>query len=632
MVQAPLIEGIPDALNPPLGLLALGAVLLDDSVDVCVVDLNLTVFTDPASIEPDVFYEYAVERIAATRPDLVGFTSMMLESHVCLELARLLKLRDPGLRTVFGGPHFGAIATEMMAAYDWVDFVVAGEGEKAAVELTRHLRGQRALDGLQNVAYRTRSGVVLDRQYGTNYPFADLPKPAHGLVDLGEYFAVNTLKLLCIEHARGCQLRCAFCYSEAHWGHGETTRAIDRVVEDLADLADLGAAHAFFVGDNFLTNKKQAIELCGAIEQARIPVRWKSYATLAQLSPPVVEALSRAGCRSVFIGVDAASESAKVAFRKTYFKGWEPLERTLRTCIDNDVHPTCAFMLSSGDTAEGIEQTLRVAACAQAIGAHICLNALAVYNSSALDHEVGSQDAKYSEGKSRLLCQTSTINTTNSLAVVRPDLFPLHQATPDSAFTPDLFALCHVAEEMLYLCPSTLARMALDEPDSLLSLFNRVVVASSKAGNPVTSAKLLRDAVGVIAMRATESSRLSGLLILDLMQAAEPARPERVTINIDGSTRHCDIYVANTARLPVSGPDSTVVEPVVNEPDWRDFLVTRRGYEVRLEPYVETMQSIRPFVEHWGARRQIDDICFHDYQLLKECGVLAPAALDLEPL
>ena len=81
---------------------------------------------------------------------------------------------------------------------------------------------------------RIRRAPVISLYIGVkpNASFDDYPFPAYDLVNLEAYYAVNPYRVLDIEQNRGCALRCSFCYAANHWGQGEQTRSIDRVVED----------------------------------------------------------------------------------------------------------------------------------------------------------------------------------------------------------------------------------------------------------------------------------------------------------------------------------------------------------------------------------------------------------------
>ncbi len=87
LVQPP--NGLYDCydLAPPLGLLTIAAAVEEDGVDVALLDMNLLGLRDRSWSRGD-FYHRALSSIADTNPDVVGFTSMVVESHVCLEMAK----------------------------------------------------------------------------------------------------------------------------------------------------------------------------------------------------------------------------------------------------------------------------------------------------------------------------------------------------------------------------------------------------------------------------------------------------------------------------------------------------------------------------------------------------------------
>src|ERR1043165_2693829 len=114
-------------LAPPLGLWSLAAAVAEDDGDVPILDFNLRSITDHSFVD-DRFYDKACDAIAAEGPDVVGWTSMVVNSHLALELARRIRASDSSVVTVLGGTHFSAIAEEVLALYPWVDYVVTGEG------------------------------------------------------------------------------------------------------------------------------------------------------------------------------------------------------------------------------------------------------------------------------------------------------------------------------------------------------------------------------------------------------------------------------------------------------------------------------------------------------------------------
>jgi hypothetical protein len=159
-----------DDLAPPLGLLMLADVLIDDGAAVAIIDLNLDSCrgTLPKTTE---FYPSICEQILAINPELVCFTSMGINSHVALELARLLKHLKPSIVTAFGGPHFSSIAWQLKQQFPWVDYVIVGEGEVSLLSLVRPLRdGERPEFGVITAGSKIQQAVEALAEF---LPFLD---------------------------------------------------------------------------------------------------------------------------------------------------------------------------------------------------------------------------------------------------------------------------------------------------------------------------------------------------------------------------------------------------------------------------------------------------------------------------
>ena len=474
LVQPP--NGLHDTfdLAPPLGLLTVAGAIEAEGFQVALVDLNLEVISDHSWNRPD-FYDRAVQVIAATGPDVVGFTSMAVESHVCLELARRLKREDPAVVTVFGGPHFSAMARTALELYPWVDYVVTGEGESAMCRLLRGLAGLPVRGEPVNLARRGGGGsVVLDRRLKPD-SMAALPRPAYHLVDLQRYFAKNPLRLLDYEHGRGCIFNCSFCYSPVHWGQGEQVKEVERIVREVGELYALGARHLFFVQDNFPNSKATAKSICQALAAARTGMTWNCYATLPHLLPEFLDDLAAAGCRAVFIGVDAISNTSQKAFGKPFFKGWEKLSERLRGCLDRGMVPTCAFMVDTpGEDHHLTDVTLTTALFARNLGCGIRLNTLTLYNDTPSAIAAGTAGRTYTNLKPRLLLDTAEPLHDNPFARERPELYPFHNTYLPLPLYRRFVSGMHVAYTLFTSFPRTLLQYVLVDQGSLWGLLDRL--------------------------------------------------------------------------------------------------------------------------------------------------------------
>ena len=488
LIQPPLLEQAANMLSPPLGLLSLAATAREQGVEASVLDFNLKGFQVPEFREPERFYVEAVELIEETKPDIVGFTSMGLESHVCLELAKKLKEQNPKLITLLGGAHFTSIAIDVIEKYEWVDFVICGEAEIPILHLLDALDQGTWNDEIHNVAFRNGRGEAkLRRNILAKVDLDTIPFPAYDLINPEDYFAVNPYRMTCLEHARGCQLKCSFCYSQSHWGHGERGKSTARIIEELKLIRDLGWENVFFVADNFVTNREATEALCKEIENAKLNLDWNCYATLAQLDKNTLAYMSRAGCTSVFVGVDAVSGINKKNFKKSYFKGWEQLEKKLRLCMSAGILPTCSFMVSDTDSVEGIEETIRTALFSRNIGASVVVNALAIYGETGCKKERIGAKASYSNLKVALLFDTPKLNEDNTFAMKSPDLFPMHQGGTIRVLNSDLSVFCSVVNNLLFAFPRTLIRLVFDNDLKLVSFVEKVLndIATSDADKKI---------------------------------------------------------------------------------------------------------------------------------------------------
>lgn len=460
-------------LAPPAGLLSLAAAVRVEGVEPTLVDLNLLGMQDRSLLGED-FYERTVARIADTQPDIVGFTSMALESHVCLELARQLKELDPKVIIVMGGPHFTAIACETLTLYPWVDHVVAGEGEQALTALIRHLRGQPA--ELVNVASRRKGSIELRRGLKTLGSLEELPFPAYDLVDLEAYFALNPIRLLNFDSGRGCIFRCSFCYSPGQWGQGEQVKGPDRVVEEVERHYELGARHLFFVQDNLVNSVQGTLDLCQALIEARSPMTWNAYTTMQRLAPKLLDPLAEAGCREVFVGVDAVSARSQLAFGKHFFKGWHSLRQRLTDCLDRGIVPTCAFMVDhpAGGDHEDTDRVLTTALLTRNLGCGIRLNTLTLYNHTATAKEFAGHERSYTELKPRLLLDTPPVVVSNPYAKRDPELFPFHNTPLPLPVYERFVTAMHIAYTLFSSFSRTLLQYVVMENGSPWLLLDRI--------------------------------------------------------------------------------------------------------------------------------------------------------------
>lgn len=613
LIQPPISQRKLESLAPPLGLLVLASIFEQEGCDVSVIDLNLEGYRRPSSLDPANFYEESVQKILQELPDIIGFTSMVIEAHVCLELARRVKRRLPSVTSLFGGAHFSSVATRLIDCFDFVDFVIAGDGEMPARSLIRALKdptmpfsvaktkskpaenikinfvsGRKIGIGgnspvwtsknssrqwnVANIAYRTAEGATLDRRREIYQDPDDLPLPAYHLVNVNEYFSINQNRLLCLEDSRGCQLKCSFCYSPGHWGHGERRKSIERTLVEMRGLKEMGAHSIYFVGDNLLTKPDDAIELCSAITSSNLRLKWNCYGTLAQLRPEVIDAMGKANCVGVFIGVDAIDTNLQKQFNKHYFKGWSRLRDTLNGCLEVGITPTCAFMVSNLDDFKHVHETLDIAVRTKLLGCEITVNLLATYPESTHSDRHGHIYDGGTDLRAKLLYDSPELLSNNDFANSYPEFFPLHNlAAPADPSIMEIIKSC-VAANLVEAFPKTLLRAVIDHELNLGEMVD--IVTSKVAGRLRSGVDFGKPMAFNCLLQAVKESVEKYPTLLDIfiyevpvlsLVASVTSSIESALLNVNGTQLQYQVQPYRLLRLPLEKIELTSPFPIENE-------------------------------------------------------------------
>ncbi len=356
-VQCPIVGESTAELAPPLWILRLAGMNPRSSG---IVDLNLMWH------EQDVDWRCrwphsAIEEILKESPSIVAFSSMAIDAGVAIDLSRKLKQIDPSVKIVFGGPFFGGFPKEVLSLEPSVDAVVTGGAEHIIGELCEALVADSTLSRIPGVTYRV-GAEVRENAPGEDVDFESLGLIRFDLVDLERYWEVNPSRMLNLEFGRGCKYRCSFCYVSSHHPGKSQQMSPSVAAEQLKQAERLGAEEAFVVGDNFLNDRKWAIETCEEIASRNLNLKWTCYATVSDLDPVIAKALSSAGCSDVYIGVDAVGIDQKRFFNKRFVPDWDLIRSKLVELVACGVRPTSAFILSGiGDTRPDTEANLQAA-------------------------------------------------------------------------------------------------------------------------------------------------------------------------------------------------------------------------------------------------------------------------------
>jgi radical SAM superfamily enzyme YgiQ (UPF0313 family) len=312
------------SLMPPLGLITVAA-LCPKPWAIRLVDL--------------AFEELRDEDLLGA--DLVMVSGMHVQrADVRRSLERAAKL---GRRTMIGGPYASSEPEELLPL---ADHVVMGEPDEVFQDIAADLEV-----GSARRLYRVTEKPDVGRT----------PVPRFDLLALEKY------TLMAVQFSRGCPFTCEFCDIITLYGRRPRTKSPAQLIGELDTLLQLGwCKEIFIVDDNFIGNRKAALELARELERwqghNRQPFGFATEASIDLASrPELLDAMVKANFSRVFIGIETPSaESLKEA------KKFQNLRRDPLDCIrfiqEHGLWVMGGFIVGfdsdQPDTSHGTDQSL----------------------------------------------------------------------------------------------------------------------------------------------------------------------------------------------------------------------------------------------------------------------------------
>ena len=206
-----------------------------------------------------------------------------------------------GKTTVLGGPSVSGCPEY----YPDFDILHLGEMGDATNQLIAYLDENSSRPENQ-VRFETRDRLPLPR----------FPRPAYHLINLADYFLAS------IQFSSGCPYHCEFCDIPALYGNSPRLKTAEQVTGELDAMLAAGPVSAvYFVDDNFVGNRKAALELLPHLvewqKRRQYPVQFACEATLniAQ-NPKLLELMREAYFCTVFCGIETPDTNALNAIAK----------------------------------------------------------------------------------------------------------------------------------------------------------------------------------------------------------------------------------------------------------------------------------------------------------------------------
>jgi len=199
--------------------------------------------------------------------------------------------------------------------------VILGEGEITLADLADRLLSGDAIAAVPGIAYLDEVNTVRKSMVR---PFIrsldELPFPAWDLVDVERYRAIwharHGYHSMNLATTRGCPYHCNWC-AKPIYGQRYTVRSAKSVVDEMAWLTHhFSPDHFWIVDDVFGLKPGWVEEFADLVRERRVRTPFRCLMRADQVTAEVGVALSRAGCRMVWMGAESGSQKVLDAMEK----------------------------------------------------------------------------------------------------------------------------------------------------------------------------------------------------------------------------------------------------------------------------------------------------------------------------
>jgi radical SAM superfamily enzyme YgiQ (UPF0313 family) len=279
-----------------------------------------TMLQDPAAGFPESLEQHNPKIVAIYEDDFNFLSKMCLTRMREVACQMTVEARLRGAIVIV----HGSDATDHAEDYlrNGANYVLLGEAETTLTELCTALLRRGALGSIAGLVSLDPVTGRIRRTQKTPTPTSWdlLPTPARNLIDMEPYRQAWTANhghfSLNLVASRGCPYRCNWCAKPIS-GDRFHVRPAESVADEILELRNLyGAEHLWFGDDVFALNHHWAQQFAHEMEKRKCNLPFKIQSRADLMTVETVEALRRAGCVEVWMGVESGSQNVLDAMDK----------------------------------------------------------------------------------------------------------------------------------------------------------------------------------------------------------------------------------------------------------------------------------------------------------------------------
>lgn len=316
-------KDIPLAVQMPLGLCYLAAVLRDNGHQVKILDCLAAGYKHKQIDNDKITYglpdEAIIQQLKKEDPQVVGISALFtVQYHNVKKLAQLVKTINPKIITVIGGMH-ATIKPQEVLADQHVDFILQGEADYTLTQLVNALENNHDYSKIDGLGYKKNNQLYFNKKEKLIENLDLLPLPARELLPINQYYQaglahshiIKNKKNINLITSRGCPASCIFCTVHLMWGRKFRARSPANVLKELEQLKyQFGAKHLQFEDDNLTFDIERAKKIFRLMIEKKLNFRWTTPNGVAlwRMDKETLRLMKQSGCFYVKFAVESGSQ------------------------------------------------------------------------------------------------------------------------------------------------------------------------------------------------------------------------------------------------------------------------------------------------------------------------------------
>lgn len=383
LIQPEGLPGLKESRGTiPLSLLYLAAAIRDYGHTPHILDFSVLDVPECGEARTTFLEDMCNHKIEEIGAKLVGincFTTM--HSRLVNELAKLIKKHNPAVKICLGGAHPTYFGKDIISNCEYVDYVVAGEGEEALIGLAQIIENGHTKDtneaeisNIPALIYRDKNGKIFENPRKSYIKdIGTFKMPAWDLVDLTDYYGnyqayynpkgMDFRLSVPITTTRSCPFNCSFCSAHLIMGKNYRKKTAIQVVDEIEYLnLERGQNYFAFMDDLINLDKSHIIGFSNEICKRNLNIQFSINQGLyiALVEKEVVDALADAGLVTVCLPIEHGDEHVRMSILKKKLTN-EKIYEVVEYIKNRNIFSIGLFIMGfPEETEETLEQTRKL--------------------------------------------------------------------------------------------------------------------------------------------------------------------------------------------------------------------------------------------------------------------------------